>query len=271
MFGSIGGLLGGRASALDTSSLIYNEKNFGIGQMVVPLSMINKDPEEVDPATCGVEKQAFEEARENGDLSVGSQCMFDEAVGDMLTKAFDLDPIGTTGGTGQVNTGASAEYIPDCSVNNGNAAIACTAIDQLLDIRYSLEERAAPTTKDPVPALDCSAFTGMAVYRTFGTNLGGIASTQYLINDNFARIEDIRTIQPGDLIGKGSRPSSQRGGSGHIAVVVSYNPTTQELITAETDGRKNPSRVVTTKGLKVDGKGNYEWAVRYTGPKGTAP
>jgi hypothetical protein len=49
--------------------------------------------------------------------------------------------------------------------------------------------------------------------------------------------------------------------------VVSYNPDTQELVTVETDSCNNASRIVTTKGLEIDGKGNYQWAVRYIGPK----
>jgi len=165
------------------------------------------------------------------------------------------------------NTGTSAQYIPDCSVNSGNAAIACTAIDQLLGIPYSRPKRAAPTTLDPVPFLDCSAFTGMAVYRTFGTNLNGLASVGYRKNPNFQNITDMRSILPGDLIGKGT-VATGAGGTGHIGIVVSYDPTSGSLVTAETDGSANPSRIITTKRLAVDSRnGTYTWAVRYIGPK----
>ncbi len=162
-------------------------------------------------------------------------------------------------------TGNAAQYIPDCAANGGNAAIACTAINELLGVPYSREQRAAPTTPDPVPFLDCSAFTGMAVYRTFGVNLGGIASVQYRRDPNFQNI-NVQDIQPGDFVGRGT-VATGAGGNGHIGIVVSYNRATGALVTAETDGRSNPSRIVTNKGLRIDNLGTYEWAVRYIGPR----
>src|SRR5690606_14021868 len=86
--------------------------------------------------------------------------------------------IGFTGassssGNTATNTGASGQYIPDCNANNGNAKIACVAIDTMLNIPYknvySTTEGCKQTpsaANDPTPtALDCSAFTSMAVYR----------------------------------------------------------------------------------------------------------
>ncbi len=172
--------------------------------------------------------------------------------------------VGGASGGGAAASGEAAKYLPDCSANGGNAAIACTAINQLLGIPYDADKRAPPTDTNP-QFLDCSAFVGMALYRTFGTNVGGICSTEYLTNKNF-QVIDIRSIQPGDFIGKGTGCNTS-GGGGHIAIVVSYDASTKKLITAETDTSSKPSRVVDTKGLEVDGKGSYIWAVRYIGPK----
>jgi lysophospholipase L1-like esterase len=168
-------------------------------------------------------------------------------------------------------TGVAAEYIPDCAANNGNAAIACTAINQLMGVKYSAALRASPT--DPTPQyLDCSALTSMALYRTFGTDIGGICSTDYLTNKNFERI-DVHDILPGDFIGKGTGCATG-GGGGHIALVVSYDKTTKKLITVEASSEKYLSGLRGiggpggyNVGLAADGLGSFAWAVRYTGPK----
>ena len=172
------------------------------------------------------------------------------------------------------STGDASKYIPDCGANNGNAAIACTAINQLSGIEYSLPQRALPTEPNP-KFLDCSALVGMAIYRTFGLDLNGLCSVGYLSNSNFERIEDMHTIQPGDLIGKGSACTGA-GGDGHIAIVVSYDPTTQKLITVETSSTRYLSGVRGVPGsynvgLEIDGKGSYQWAVRYVGQKTLQP
>lgn len=157
-------------------------------------------------------------------------------------------------------------YIPDCSVNGGRAAIACTAISQLLGIAYG----PGASITNPNPGfLDCSTFTGSAIYRTFGVTINR-CSTGYLTDPNFIKI-DVRSIQPGDFVGKGTGCFAS-GGGGHIALVVSYDPVTKILITAETDGKANPSRIETSKGLAVDGRrGTYIWAVRYVGNMSRKP
>lgn len=174
-------------------------------------------------------------------------------------------------------SGPAAEYIPDCGANGGNAAIACTAINQLMGIEYSQPNRAAADAPDPVQYLDCSALTGMALYRTFGVNLGGICSTAYTTHELFEPIEDLRTIQPGDFIGKGTGCASG-GGGGHIALVVSYDPDTKKLITVETGSTRYLSGLrgiggddTYNVGLAIDGNGSYTWAVRYVGTKNLQP
>jgi lysophospholipase L1-like esterase len=172
-------------------------------------------------------------------------------------------------------TGNASEYIADCNANNGNAAIACTAINQLIGIPYNMANRAAPT--DPNPQfLDCSALTSMAVYRAFGVNLGSICSVDYLSNDNFEVI-DVHDIQPGDMVGKGADCVGS-GGKGHIGVVVSYNSDTRKLITVEASSSSHPSGLRGiggehgyNVGLVADGNGTYEWAVRYVGDKTLQP
>ncbi len=201
-------------------------------------------------------------------------CLLEEVVGDVGNRYLDgtydeglSDGATNTPSGGNTNTGASAQYIPDCSVNGGNAAIACTAIDQLLGIPYSMAQRAAPNNPDP-DFLDCSAFVNMAIYRTFSNNLGGMCSAQFRNNPNFEFV-NVHEIQPGDILGRGTSCVAG-GGNGHVGIVVSYDRSTRALVTAETDGRANPSRIVTNKGLRIDNAGTYEWAVRYIGPQGPA-
>lgn len=168
-------------------------------------------------------------------------------------------------------TGDAAAYIADCAVNNGNAAIACTAINQLLGIQYSAELRAPAS--DPTPEfLDCSAFVNMAIYRTFGNDLGGMCSAQFPTSE-FFEVIDVTQILPGDMVGRGT----VCGTGGHIGIVVSYDSTTQRLITVETGSPLRPSGIRGiggannhNVGLLVDGNGEYEWAVRYIGPKTSA-
>ena len=165
-------------------------------------------------------------------------------------------------------TGDASKYIKDCAANSGNAAIACTAINQLLGIPYSRNKRAPPTDRAPA-FLDCSSFVAMAIYRTFNVDLGSICSIDFLSNKNFEVIKDIRTIQTGDMVGIGT----VCGEEGHIALVVSYDPDTHKLITAESHGLEGtPSGILGINGndnvyLKVDknDRFSYEWAVRYVG------
>lgn len=180
---------------------------------------------------------------------------------------------GTCGESPLSGSGEATKYIPDCSVNNGNAAIACTAINQLTGVPYSNENRAVAT--DPNPAfLDCSALTGMAIYRTFGVDLGGICSLQYLSNANFEVI-NVNDVQPGDFVGKGTICGDNEAGvSGHIAIVVSYDQANKKLITIETGSEDYLSGLRGTGeegtynvGFEVDGNGDYTWAVRYIGEK----
>jgi len=210
-------------------------------------------------------------------------CAIDSVIIDSFTKLDDLDAEGTTTAPGVVtNTGASSQYIPDCNANNGNAKIACVAIDTMLGIPYKNGYSKTPgcrvqpsASDDPNPTqLDCSAFTSMAVYRAFGTDAPR-SSVAYLSSPLFEVVGDtrrgntgnIRDIQPGDLVGRGVCASSGTGCNGHIGIVVSYDAATGSLVTAETDSCNKLSRVETTKGLAIDGKGSYEWAVRYVGPK----
>jgi hypothetical protein len=165
-------------------------------------------------------------------------------------------------------TGDAAEYIENCAANGGNAEIACVAINELMGFPYSMELR-APPTDDPPEYLDCSAMVNMAIYRAFGNNLGGMCSAQFRTDSNFETI-DIHEVQPGDLVGSGSAC----GGAGHIAIVVSYDPVEKKLITVETGSTRHPSGLRGiggqhgyNVGFQADGNGNYEWAVRYIGPK----
>lgn len=166
-------------------------------------------------------------------------------------------------------SGTAAQYIKDCAANGGNAKIACVAINELMGIEYSMEKRAPAT--DPNPAfLDCSAMVNMAIYRAFQNDLKGMCSAEFLTNRNFKEI-DVRSIQPGDMVGKGSAC----GGAGHIAIVVSYDPATKKLITVETGSTKYLSGLRGiggesgyNVGLAVDGNGSYEWAVHYVGQGG---
>lgn len=179
------------------------------------------------------------------------------------------------GGSAQCNgeasvpaTGDAAEYISNCAGNNGNAKIACVAINELMGYPYSMELR-APPTDNPPEYLDCSAMVNMAIYRAFGNNLGGMCSAEFKTDANFEMI-DVHEIQPGDLVGSGVAC----GGAGHIAIVVSYDPVAKKLITVETGSTRHPSGLRGIGGehgydvgLQADGNGNYEWAVRYVGPK----
>lgn len=169
------------------------------------------------------------------------------------------------------STGEAAKYIPDCGANGGNAAIACTAINQLSGIPYSQPQAAAADDPDP-QFLDCSGLTNMAIYRTFGYN-PALCSVNYLSNEKFQVIEDIRTIQPGDLVGQGTACGGT-GGDGHIALVVSYDPATKKLITVESSGGNIASGLRGVEGtydvhLQVDNdvQYSYQWAVRYIGDK----
>jgi hypothetical protein len=156
-------------------------------------------------------------------------------------------------------------HIPDCGANGGNAAIACTAISELLNIPYNNSSQLSPTTPDPVAFLDCSAFVAMAIYRTFGLNRLQ-CSVQFNNDPEYFQRIPIRDIQPGDLLGRGT-VCNGAGGTGHIGIVVSYNTSTHELVTAESFTRNRPSSIRTDAGLAIDGTGSYEWAVRYIGPK----
>lgn len=178
----------------------------------------------------------------------------------------------TTGGS----TGNASQYIKDCSANNGNALIACVAINQLMGYRYDSSPRPAPNNPNP-QILECSSLVNMAIYRAFGYNDGGICSVAFLNNKAFEKIQDIRTIQPGDMVGKGTECTGS-GGTGHIAIVVSYDPASKKLITVEASSHKYLSGLRGiggpggyNVGLEVDGRGTYEWAVRYIGPKNIQP
>jgi len=176
------------------------------------------------------------------------------------------------------STGNASQYISDCSANGGNAAIACTAINQLSNIAYpdtdSGQFSDGATVAQP-RLLDCSGLTNMAIYRTFGVPLQ-LCSVMYKTDVNFQEI-DVHEIQPGDLVGIGAACHSVEGGTGHIAIVVSYDAASKKLITMEASSTKWPSGVRGTGtltfnvGLKADGNGNFEWAVRYIGPKNLQP
>jgi cell wall-associated NlpC family hydrolase len=266
---------------------------FGVTQYAYPAgsTALSIDGETLTTEACTeYERIRMESAFENEetgetDYTETNICALDEVVVDSLTKIYDLDAEGTvsTPGTGTPNTGASAQYIPDCTVNNGNAQIACVAIDTMLGIPYRNGYSTRPgcrvqpsASNDPNPTqLDCSAFTSMAVYRAFGTNAPR-SSVAYLTSPLFEVVGDtrngnsgnIRDIQPGDLVGRGVCASSGQGCNGHIGIVVSYDPATGDLVTAETDSCNLPSRVETGKGLAIDGGGGtYTWAVRYIGPQ----
>ncbi len=186
----------------------------------------------------------------------------------------------TFGSCGEIttqSTGTAASYIEDCSVNNGNAAIACTAINQLTGVSYSQALRASATDTSP-EYLDCSALTGMAIYRTFGVDLKGLCSLGYLTNSNF-EIIDVKDVKPGDFVGKGTICGENDDGiAGHIAIVISYDTIEKKLITVETGSEKYLSGIrgngeagTYNVGFAIDGNGNYTWAVRYIGEKTLQP
>ncbi len=176
-------------------------------------------------------------------------------------------------GTSKPATGDASQYIKDCGVNDGNAEIACIAINELQGIPYSQANR--PKASDTNPAtLDCSGLVNMAIYRAFNNELG-LCSAQYQTDENFQQI-DVHDIQPGDIVGKGTIcGENSEGVVGHVAIVVSYDAATQKLITVEASSEKYPSGLRGiggangyNVGLKADGNGSFEWAVRYVGPKG---
>ncbi len=183
---------------------------------------------------------------------------------------------GLDGSGGSSSNATSAKYvdpslyIPDCSANGGNAEIACTAISQLLGLPYSNDIANRPSAKATNPQFaECSSFTNMALYRATGFYTNQV-SVSYRTNTTSFKEIDVHSIQAGDFVGRGS-VSGGNGGNGHIGIVVSYDPATKQLVTAEADGTAHPSRVVTNKGLAVDGKGTYEWAVRFIGANTGAP
>jgi hypothetical protein len=179
----------------------------------------------------------------------------------------------TTITIGATTKGDASKYITDCNANGGNAAIVCTAINQLTGIPYDMSKRAPPTEANP-QFLDCSSLVNMAIYRTFGLNLGGLCSADFLSNQ-YMQVIDIHSIQPGDMIGHGAAC----GGAGHVALVVSYDATTKKLIAMETGSPQYLSGIMGAglpnsygAGLKADGgNGGFEWAVRYVGPKTLQP
>ncbi|MDB5183197.1 MAG: mannosyl-glycoendo-beta-N-acetylglucosaminidase family protein [Candidatus Saccharibacteria bacterium] len=194
-----------------------------------------------------------------------------DAITAGLTSGSPATTVNTVcGNASQPATGAAAQYITDCGANEGNAAIACAAINQLTGIAYGSGPR---DPKIPNPTiLDCSALTGMAIYRAFSVDLLGICSAQYLTDPHFKEIEDLTTVQPGDLVGIGRLCHTADGGTGHIAVVVSYDKTTKELKTMEASNPDVLSGVRKNRGFVGDGKGGtFEWAVHYTGPRNPPP
>ena len=85
-------------------------------------------------------------------------------------------------------------------------------------------EQRAPAT-DPAPAfLDCSALVNMAIYRTFGKDLGGMCSAEFKTSEFFEMI-DVTQILPGDMVGRGSVCGTQ----GHIAVAGYVRPNQRRL------------------------------------------
>jgi len=195
-------------------------------------------------------------------------------------------PGGTSAGSLIKPTGKAATYLTDCGANDGNASIACTAINQLGGITYGNGGllnpgiSAGPTVLNP-SFLDCSGLTNMAVYRTFGVVLknskGGLMCSQdYLSSPNFTTLADTRDVQPGDFIGLGG--ACGLGGGGHVGIVVSYDRAKKLLVTFEATG----SSVSGIRGLapayrvylSADGftkNPSYTWAVRYVGPKVLQP
>jgi len=183
-------------------------------------------------------------------------------------------------------TGEAANYITDCS---GNAAIACTAINQLSGLPYS--KSTAPTTSPNPTQLDCSGLINMAIFRAYDLNLkttsgGSYCSMNYRTdNTNFQEITDLHTLKPGDIVGLGSVCGT--GGTatpvddGHVAIVVSYDitkPLKQRLITVEASSAPNLSGIrgsipnssvgIYSVGIAIDNpptKYPYTWARRYTG------
>ncbi len=168
----------------------------------------------------------------------------------------------TTDANGNPPAGAGAsQYVTDCEANGGNAAIACTAVNQLSGIAYDAVKRAGPTDTNPA-FLDCSALVGMAIYRTFGVNLEGLCSVSYKTDSHFEEIA-LSDIKPGDMVGWGT----VCGSSAHIAIVASYNPTTDDLVIMQAS---SPKTLSGTKSEKLKDS-EFTWAVRYIGQKTLQP
>ncbi len=177
--------------------------------------------------------------------------------------AVTSDPATASATTPTPAKGNAATYIPDCSVNGGNAAIACTAINQLSGVNYSIPDRAAPT--DPSPKfLDCSSLVAMAIYRSFGVNLGSICSVGFLSDKvHFQELTDFSTLLPGDMVGHGTIC----GTAGHVALVAKYDATSDSLSVMEAASPSKPSGIRSGKLSNM----NFTWAVRYVGQKSLQP
>lgn len=172
-------------------------------------------------------------------------------------------------------TGEAANYITDCS---GNAAIACTAINQLSGLPYS--KSIPPTTSTNPTQIDCSGLINMAIYRAYGLNLN-YCSDNYHRNDTyFQTITDMHTLKPGDIVGLGENCALGLPTDGHVGIVVSYDitkPVKQRLITVEASTSTlsgihgsipNSTVGYFSMGIAIDNPPTnhpYTWARRYIG------
>jgi N-acetylmuramoyl-L-alanine amidase len=138
---------------------------------------------------------------------------------------------------------------PTSTVRNGQGAAAWVAAQQRSDHHYDY--------------LDCSGLSRVATYRAFGVD-PGVCSGGFLTSPYFHQIP-LSTIQPGDMVILGTACGLH--GEGHIAVVMSYSPVTDLLVTIEAYSRQHPSGYVS----RQLARSRFEFAVRYVGPGLTAP
>ncbi len=114
-------------------------------------------------------------------------------------------------------------------------------------------------------ATECSGFVDIAFYLAYGVDFSDYCSSSYP-NDtkNFKRI-NLTDIQPGDLVIEHINQGC--GTDNHVAIVKSYNKSTNKLVTLESTAGRNDKGEAGISGVlsyRVLGK-DFDGAVRYIG------
>lgn len=129
---------------------------------------------------------------------------------------------------------------------------AAAMIDDLLDFAFSFEGiRYRRGGKTP-SGFDCSGYTGY-VFSQFGIKLNADSRSQFLQGE---AVEDIRDVQPGDLVFFGGRGAGQRIGHVGIAVEVDYDSGVVTFIHSATSG-----------GVRTDNTADPYYSYRYKGAR----